>query len=52
MCRETIRRGASGPERSARERLVWESVEENHASFYESELAWSSSLRAKLRELA
>ncbi len=52
MCRETMRRGAAAPERSAREKLIWESLEENRAAFYESELAWTKSLRAKLKELA
>jgi DNA-binding PadR family transcriptional regulator len=57
MCRETIRRVGSSPEgslaprRSPRERLIWESIDENHAAFYENELAWARELRAKLKEL-
>jgi PadR family transcriptional regulator AphA len=57
MCRETIRRrgeapaGGGAPGRSARERLIWDSIDENRAAFYEGELAWAKSLRAKLREL-
>jgi PadR family transcriptional regulator, regulatory protein AphA len=62
MCRETIRRtreaAASGgtrsrgvPARSAREKLIWESIDENRAAFYENELAWTKSLRTRLKEL-
>ncbi len=62
MCRETIRRGAAAeasgggepargsPRRSVRETLIWKSIDENRAAFYEGELAWSRSLRAKLKE--
>jgi DNA-binding PadR family transcriptional regulator len=56
MCRETMRRASLEPEkgapcRSPRERLIWTSIDENRAVFYESELAWARSLRAKLKEL-
>jgi DNA-binding PadR family transcriptional regulator len=57
MCRETIRRASLAPEpfrpgRSAREKLIWDSIDENRASFYESELSWTKALRAKLKEIA
>jgi PadR family transcriptional regulator, regulatory protein AphA len=51
MCRETIRRGSSAPDRSPRERLIWESLDERRAAFYEGELAWTQSLRLRLKEL-
>ena len=61
MCREAIRRergaretkdGASSvPGRSPREKLIWESIDENRAVFYETELAWAQELRAKLKEM-
>lgn len=58
MCRETIRRGRATPEplvgaprRSPRERLIWESIEDNRAAFYESELAWVRGLRLRLGAL-
>ena len=57
MCRETIRRrseapaGNDAPGRSAREKLIWYSIDENRASFYEGELAWARKLRAKLKEM-
>jgi DNA-binding PadR family transcriptional regulator len=57
MCRETIRRASSTnpgtgiPERSEREILIWRSIDENRAAFFENERAWVRSLRAKLREL-
>jgi PadR family transcriptional regulator, regulatory protein AphA len=62
MCRETIRRArearedasrdaGSAPGRSPREALIWESIDENRAAFYENELAWARGLRAKLKEL-
>jgi hypothetical protein len=57
MCRETIRRaslarsGIGSPERSEREILIWSSIDENHTAFFENELAWTRSLRAKLKEL-
>jgi PadR family transcriptional regulator, regulatory protein AphA len=58
MCRETIRRGKEAPEgeggaprRGARERLIWDSIDENRAAFYESELAWARGLRTKLKEM-
>jgi PadR family transcriptional regulator, regulatory protein AphA len=56
MCRETIRRAGLAPEprrpgRSAREKLIWDSIDENRASFYESELSWTKALRAKLKEI-
>ena len=57
MCRETIRRASLAPEpfrpgRSARERLIWDGIDENRAAFYERESAWARKLRAKLRRLA
>jgi PadR family transcriptional regulator, regulatory protein AphA len=56
MCRETIRRtsladAAGAPGRSARERLIWSSIDENRAAFYEYELAWASGLRTRLKEM-
>lgn len=65
MCRETMRRSiepgpaggeaerwaAGEPHRSARERLVWRSISENHVAFYEGELAWARNLRLRLKEL-
>ena len=57
MCRETIRRasmadgsGPNSPERSAHERLIWKSIDENRATFYENELAWAKNLRAALKQ--
>jgi PadR family transcriptional regulator, regulatory protein AphA len=57
MCRETIRRAglaqsAGSPGRSPRERLIWASIDENRAEFYERELAWARGLRAELGALA
>jgi PadR family transcriptional regulator, regulatory protein AphA len=60
MCRETIRRAhapqtgsarerVSAPVRSPREKLIWESIDENRAAFYERELAWARKLRAALK---
>jgi PadR family transcriptional regulator, regulatory protein AphA len=51
MCRETIRRGSPVPGRSEREKLIWASIDENRAAFYERELAWARGLRARLQEL-
>jgi DNA-binding PadR family transcriptional regulator len=57
MCRENIRRtsaagDSSEPRRSEREILIWRCIDENQAAFYESELAWTKSLRLKLKELS
>jgi PadR family transcriptional regulator, regulatory protein AphA len=56
MCRETMRRTAAGsglePGRSERESLIWLSIGENRAAFYENELAWARELRAKLEGIA
>ena len=59
MCRETIRRanvaegaGHGAPARSVRENLIWKSIDENRAAFFESELVWARSLRSKLKKLA
>jgi PadR family transcriptional regulator, regulatory protein AphA len=57
LCREELRREALAPRpgapgRSARERLIWRSIGENRAAFWENELAWAKSLRAKLEEIA
>lgn len=62
MCRETMKRevlsggqsstrGQSSPCRSARERLIWRSIDENRLSFYEGELSWTRSLREALTRL-
>jgi len=52
MCRETIRRGSTGPDRSPREKLIWKSINDNRAALYEAELAWTRGLRAKIRKLS
>jgi DNA-binding PadR family transcriptional regulator len=57
MCREMIRRtsaagDSSEPRRSKRETLIWHCIDENQAAFYESELAWTQSLRLRLKEPA
>jgi PadR family transcriptional regulator, regulatory protein AphA len=52
MCRETIRRGIAGPDRGPRERLIWESINDNRAALYEAELAWTRDLRTRIKELA
>jgi DNA-binding PadR family transcriptional regulator len=51
MCRERIRRGRFEPGRSAREKLVWQSIDENLVAFYENELSWTKNLRLRLKEL-
>jgi PadR family transcriptional regulator, regulatory protein AphA len=59
MCRETMRRAseaASGavspePRRSEREELLWRSIGENRAAFYENELSWTRDLRLRLKDL-
>jgi PadR family transcriptional regulator, regulatory protein AphA len=56
MCRETMRRtieeeGGTEPKRSARERLIWRSIDENQVAFYENELSWTRNLRLRLKEL-
>lgn len=51
MYRETIRRGVDTPARGSRERLIWESIEENTVSFYERERSWIRSLKTALAEL-
>jgi Predicted transcriptional regulators len=52
MCREAMRRGLEEPGRSERESLIWRSINENQAAFYEGELAWTKKLRAELAALA
>ena len=51
MRRETIRRGNPSPARSRREVLIWRSIDENDAAFYENELKWLRELRASLSSL-
>lgn len=48
MYRERIRRGADNPARTAREGLIWESLESHALSLYEREAEWIGALRAKL----
>ena len=50
MCRERMRRGIAAPGRSRRERLIWLSIDENQAAFYENELSWTRNLRLRLKE--
>jgi PadR family transcriptional regulator, regulatory protein AphA len=52
MCREAMRRGLEEPRRSEREALIWKSIDEKQASFYEGELAWTRKLRTELAALA
>lgn len=48
MYRDRVARGREGPARSARERLIWERIEEGRLAAYEAELAWAGALRADL----
>jgi PadR family transcriptional regulator, regulatory protein AphA len=55
MCRETIKRASAAregfePRRSERESLIWRSIDENQAAFYENELSWARNLRLRLKE--
>ena len=57
MCREAMRRSSeapngSDPGRNERERLVWRSIDERQAAFYENEMAWTRELRSSLKDLA
>jgi PadR family transcriptional regulator, regulatory protein AphA len=52
MCRETMERGNLEPNRSAREHLIWRSINEYHIAFYENELSWTKTLRTRLKEFA
>jgi DNA-binding PadR family transcriptional regulator len=49
MQKEKIRRGENSPKRSEREVFVWEMINQNSVSFYESELAWLYKLRTGLK---
>lgn len=40
------------PPLEAYENLIWKSIDENRAAFFESELVWARSLRSKLKKLA
>jgi PadR family transcriptional regulator, regulatory protein AphA len=57
MCRESMRRSnaegeGAAPSRSPRERLIWRSIDENQAAFYENELSWTRNLRLRLKEVS
>jgi len=39
-------RDGSSPARSAREALIWTSIDENNLAFYDRELEWTRRLRA------
>lgn len=45
---ERKRRGAFSPNRTPREELIWDSIEENIISSYENELEWVKKLRMQL----
>jgi PadR family transcriptional regulator, regulatory protein AphA len=48
MCRETVRRGSLTPGRSGREKWLWRRIEEHRIAGFETELAWTRSLREEL----
>ena len=52
MYRESAARGRTCPGRSARERLIWERIEDGRLAAYEAELAWAGALRRELAEQA
>lgn len=45
---EKKRRGSFSPERSLREKLIWEMIDQNILSSYENEIEWVSQLRRKI----
>lgn len=47
-CRERIRRGPPSPDRTPRERYLWEMAHENRARAWETELGWVRALRQGL----
>jgi PadR family transcriptional regulator, regulatory protein AphA len=48
LCRERIRRGHGGPDRTAREKYLWRKAHENRLRAWEAELAWTQDLRKGL----
>ncbi len=50
MEQEKIRRGIFSPDRSARERYIWEMIGDNIISSYRNELSWILKLRQELTE--
>lgn len=51
MLREQVQRGQNTPERTPREIYLWQMINQNRNSYYETQLAWARTMRQELSQM-